>query len=90
MSNCPIALILCQEMVSIEEYICSVYMACVVKIGQWRYMWVNKAKYTALRKLSNSGHITRPMFWNPYLFFLWADYLDILQYLTTIYWEYLP
>ena len=36
-------------------------------------------------KLSTSGHITRPMFWNPYLFFLWADYLDILQYWTTIY-----
>ena len=36
-------------------------------------------------KLSTSGNITRPMFWNPYLFFVWADYLDILQYLTTIY-----
>ena len=35
-------------------------------------------------KLSTSGHITRPMFWNSYLFFLWADYLDIIQYWTTI------
>ena len=36
-------------------------------------------------KLSSSGNITRPMFWNPSLFFVWADYLDILQYLTIIY-----
>ena len=36
-------------------------------------------------KLSSSGNITRAMFWSPYLFFVWADYLDILQYLTTIY-----
>ena len=35
--------------------------------------------------LSSTGNITRPMFWSPYLFFVWADYLDILQYLTTIY-----
>ena len=40
-------------------------------------------------KLSSSGNITRPMFWTPYLFFVWADYLDILQYLTTKYWEYI-
>ena len=39
-------------------------------------------------KLSSSSNITRPMFWNSYLFFVRADYLDILQYLTTIYWEY--
>ena len=36
-------------------------------------------------KLSSSGNITRTMFWSPYIFFVWADYLDILQYLTTIY-----
>ena len=41
-------------------------------------------------KLSTSGNIIRPMFWNPYLCFVWADFLDILQYLTTIYWEYIP
>ena len=36
-------------------------------------------------KLSSSGNITRPMFWNPYLFFVWADFLDIIQYLIIIY-----
>ena len=39
----------------------------------------------SFRTKHSSGNITRPMFWSIYLFFVWADYLDILQYLTTIY-----
>ena len=86
-SNGPV---LDQESVQNHYYAACIFQKLLLKHGQGLVYSNCKKRYTPpsesfRTKLSTSGNITRPMFWNPYLFFVWADYLDILQYLTTIY-----